>query len=770
MPSVASRIPTIYVVTPCLNAATTIDRTVQSVVSQAGCFHLHYHIQDGGSSDGTWERVRWWAEHIASAHFPKACASVTFTSSQERDEGLYDAVSRGFGRMFNMFSPADSFMTWINADDILFQGTLAYIAHCEVQFTSEQVSWLGGAAAIMKDDRLVAFYDRRLPDIAIQGGLCDGHHWSFLQQEGAFFRCWLWQSAREENCLAGLRLAGDWNLWRHFAKHSSFVQTNLPFGAFRSRDGQLSGTRRDAYLGEIDAKVSRDIRQLRMKSIFEDGPPSRRIARSHYPSTQIHIYREDLTAEAEGRYVKLFGEKPIVKHSPQCTMLLHKGIESGQMRERSPKTSIATTHTADNHAFTAFDQAWQYPAITEQHAYRRLRRLWSPTSTSFCYVGFPWATAIDHLQCNTPEGPKWLERIQELAKKLSCDRRNVTVCQHVLLKRFLPLLAECGITDIFWSHTTKADAHNRSDSGIALHPFPLFPVQLIRNSTSIAAKRVLFSFLGAQTDRHYLTPARTWIFRHLATHPVGHVKQRDQWHYHEVVYKTQIFRSDSAKQSVSAEDQAAAEFRDVLLHSVFSLCPSGSGPNSIRLWESLGAGAIPVIISDTLALPGPAALWEEAAVFCPETEEAIKALPVQLATMAEDAELLERKRLAMRQLWMQYGPDCFVPDVLKLLVDEHSDAESPVPAIPQEAPNEDAPPLVGLAREIAAGRLDMQAAGAILWRGLSTRASLSPDDLRASARRYPELVMAARLTRKLVATQSSRLLTKRVVEVLPELN
>jgi glycosyltransferase involved in cell wall biosynthesis len=42
-----SHIPTLYVVTPCLNAAATIDRTIQSIVTQAGRFHLHYHIQDG---------------------------------------------------------------------------------------------------------------------------------------------------------------------------------------------------------------------------------------------------------------------------------------------------------------------------------------------------------------------------------------------------------------------------------------------------------------------------------------------------------------------------------------------------------------------------------------------------------------------------------------------------------------------------------------------------------------------------------------------------
>jgi len=44
---------TVYVVTPCMNAAETIDRTIMSVVSQAGDVKIRFHVQDGGSTDGT---------------------------------------------------------------------------------------------------------------------------------------------------------------------------------------------------------------------------------------------------------------------------------------------------------------------------------------------------------------------------------------------------------------------------------------------------------------------------------------------------------------------------------------------------------------------------------------------------------------------------------------------------------------------------------------------------------------------------------------------
>jgi len=40
-----------------------------------------------------------------------------------------------------------------------------------------------------------------------------------------------------------------------------------------------------------------------------------------------------------------------------------------------------------------------------------------------------------------------------------------------------------------------------------------------------------------------------------------------------------------------------------LSRSRFSLCPRGTGPSTIRFWESLGAGSIPVLIGSDMGLP-----------------------------------------------------------------------------------------------------------------------------------------------------------------------
>jgi hypothetical protein len=69
--------------------------------------------------------------------------------------------------------------------------------------------------------------------------------------------------------------------------------------------------------------------------------------------------------------------------------------------------------------------------------------------------------------------------------------------------------------------------------------------------------------------------------------------KKPKWHYEDNVYgndKTARFSED-------------CYYKQMLMDSKFSLCPLGTGPNSIRLWESLSFGSIPVILSDKLILP-----------------------------------------------------------------------------------------------------------------------------------------------------------------------
>lgn len=761
-------LPTITIVTPCLNAVGTIDQTLASVLNQAGEFNLHYHVQDGGSADGTWERVQWWKRHVASSHFIRHCNEIFFSATQEEDTGLYDALVKGVS---NTSIKDHEFMTWINADDLLFQGALALIADFEMQFLKEKVSWVSGATALIKDSRLISFWDTPKPTDALRHGLCEGTHWEFLQQEGVFFRAWLWRAVKVHKWMPKMKLAGDWNLWRLFAQHASLVQSNYPLGAFRVREGQLSGSQRGNYIQEIDSIISPQNRKSKLGEIVEAQSITRRLARSHYPSKEIFIYEENIDKIAIEKYTKIFGNPP----KSQFPYFGNKLLYQGELNKNTTKKSLYQLNYEKvnfGKNIIAYDKDWQYPAITEKHAFIALKRSWRLQHASYrIYIAFPWATLIDHLQCQSQHASDWYRLIHEFSAKVadpSANQRRVTVCQHIKLNEYLELFSRVGITDIFWSHQTKESSASSNHFGITLHPFPLFPVQQFAQPTSHPVRNLLFSFAGANAKDLYLTESRNWIFKHLQGLSGVCLVKRDSWHYSNVVYNNQIEVSIPLKKQskVSVEEN---EFRDLLSRSIFSLCPSGTGPNSIRLWESLGAGAIPVILADTYLPPGPMSLWEEAAVFCPETEEAIAALPAKLEAMAKDTALLEKKRRAMKCLWLKYGPDCFVYDVLKFLM------ENDAPAVAQPAALgkitrrvEDS--LAQLAEDVVASRLSPREAAPLVWRGLYTRGRTSPEALRTLLAAHPEIVQAATLSYSFLPADSRHLARHQALRSIPGLD
>ena len=65
------------------------------------------------------------------------------------------------------------------------------------------------------------------------------------------------------------------------------------------------------------------------------------------------------------------------------------------------------------------------------------------------------------------------------------------------------------------------------------------------------------------------------------------------------------------------------------------MCPSGSGPNSIRLWESLAVGSIPILLADTLELPHHE-LWSNAILRVPESE--VEQIPKKLEEISLEKE------------------------------------------------------------------------------------------------------------------------------------
>lgn len=377
-------------------------------------------------------------------------------------------------------------------------------------------------------------------------------------------------------------------------------------------------------------------------------------------------------------------------------------------------------------ALIAHDADWQFPAVTEAHAWRRMRD--APLGgTPGAYVGFPWATLIDRIENRAPGVEALLGALDALPAPVGGP--VATVCQHVGLARHAHLLERAGVTDVFWSHAPRG-ARLGGGGRIRAHPFPLYPVQQPPPLPDDQPRRWLYCFVGARAEPWYLTRARDWIVETLSEDPRGHVRGRRGWHYDRVVYEHQIAGAAATGDLVDAA--ASDEFAEALRSSVFALCPSGAGPNSIRLWEAIAAGVVPVVLSDGYAPPGDLALWAEATVSAPETPEAVAALPDRLEALAADAAALARKRAALRQLRFRYGPEDFVHDLRRLFLD--AALRPPAPAAAPAA--EDAP-----SRMAALAPEDDAAADALLTT-MAARLTLDPAAAKARLAADPRLAAA----------------------------
>ena len=235
------------IVTPAFNAGCFIDEAIASVLRQGiPGYSLHYHVQDGGSTDGTLDRLHAWERRLHDGSY-RPSDDIVFSFASERDGGMYDALQRGFDRL----APQDDdLLTWINSDDALAQGSLVTVAG--VFDDAAGCEFLSGRVALLNEAGAVIVLAPALPYArgALADGLHDGRTLPFLMQEGTFF------SGRVWNTVGGVdpsfRLAGDWDLWRRMARVANHCIVDSVTGYHRRRRGQLSSDM-VGYYREVDA-------------------------------------------------------------------------------------------------------------------------------------------------------------------------------------------------------------------------------------------------------------------------------------------------------------------------------------------------------------------------------------------------------------------------------------------------------------------------------------------------------------------------------------
>ena len=234
----------------------------------------------------------------------------------------------------------------------------------------------------------------------------------------------------------------------------------------------------------------------------------------------------------------------------------------------------------------AFGIIWQGPVITEKEFFEQ-------NKYDSDYLGFPWAEVIDrnHNQ----------NKVYEFLKN---KQKNYTCCQHIYFRKLIPLYKRLGITKLYVCHK-KIDEDYIED--IQIIACPLYSVNVEDNERNYLFKdinflsierKLLYSFQGGYNNC-YINDIRQKIFK---LSPKDDTKLIDSkgWHFEKVIYS-------GDKRIIKDKLES---YNKLLLESRFSLCPCGSGPNSIRLWESLATGSIPILLSDTLDLPKHE-LWQD---------------------------------------------------------------------------------------------------------------------------------------------------------------
>lgn len=303
---------------------------------------------------------------------------------------------------------------------------------------------------------------------------------------------------------------------------------------------------------------------------------------------------------------------------------------------------------------------WQGPCRTEGAAFERHRALthtMGRCDQKDVYLAVPWASWIDSGQYGGEHVLGVAGRVLDIKNKLgalSNELRVHTVCQHIYWPRLFPMWKMFGVTDLWLSH---APQFARELDGIRMHSWPLFAPNIEDPSRRdgldlqrpLSERRTFCSFRGAWMP-HYLSNTRIKLLEWFSGHQGWTIQLSDEWHFERNVYGY----GESRDSDVGGQSQKAAclAYNSLLSDSVFSLCPSGAGPNSIRLWESLAAGAIPVVLSDrfrppTILASTHAPRWQECVVS--HSEEDLPSLAERLDSIAPTAR--ERMQRRGRQLY-----------------------------------------------------------------------------------------------------------------------
>jgi len=183
-------LPLVSIVTPSYNQAEFLETTIRSVLDQVYP-NLEYMVVDGGSTDGSLEIIRQYADRMA-------------WWVSEHDRGQTDAINKGFTRAHG------DILAWLNSDDTY--GPRAVAEAVTFLQTHPDVGMVyGDANFIDEQGQVIGRFPARQTDYR-----CLRRGYVHIPQQAAFFRGDLWRQVSPLD--PTFYFAMDYDLWVRLAK------------------------------------------------------------------------------------------------------------------------------------------------------------------------------------------------------------------------------------------------------------------------------------------------------------------------------------------------------------------------------------------------------------------------------------------------------------------------------------------------------------------------------------------------------------------------